>query len=160
MTRPLLICAAILAAPAARAEIVAQPQLAQFCVGQASENLGTQPANLMTLPVEKVHGVFTVYGQTDSPTPTLFNCTFDAGGRFMGLQVSEQHDHGTQAGGPHRAGISKCLQMVGVPATVEQVSELRPGFAEVIIKEQAAPRRVACTVRDDGSQIEDWVEMN
>ena len=51
-----------LAAPALRAEIVAQPQLAQFCIGQASERLGTRPASLMTLPVERNHGIFTVYG--------------------------------------------------------------------------------------------------
>lgn len=149
-----------LAAPALRAEIVAQPQLAQFCIGQAAERLGTRPAGLMTLPVERNHGIFTVYGQTDSADPVLFSCTFDSAGRFLELEVQEPHDHGDHATGQHQAGVGKCLQMVGVPAAVEQVSALRPGFAEVIIKEQDSPRRVACTVRDDGSQIEDWVEMN
>ena len=50
--------------------------------------------------------------------------------------------------------------MVGVPATVEKVSALKPPFYEIIIKEKSGPRRVACTVPSDGSVIEDWVEMN
>jgi hypothetical protein len=50
--------------------------------------------------------------------------------------------------------------MVGVPARVEQVSPLRPGHYEITIQETATPRKVACTVPEDGSEIEDWVEMN
>jgi hypothetical protein len=35
----------------------------------------------------------------------------------------------------------------------------QPGLHEIIIKEKATDRRVACTVPGDGSEIEDWVEM-
>jgi hypothetical protein len=49
--------------------------------------------------------------------------------------------------------------MVGVPAKVETVSPLRPGFTEIILRENASGRRIACTATDKGS-IEDWVELN
>jgi hypothetical protein len=49
--------------------------------------------------------------------------------------------------------------MVGVPAKVETVSPLRPGFTEIILRENFSGRHIACTVTDDGT-IEDWVELN
>lgn len=146
---------------AAAAKIVAQPQFAQFCAGEASAEIGTRPTNLILLPVEKTHGKFHVYGQTDSATPTLFECTFDAKGKYLGIDVKADHDHGSHAaGGAPKAAVSKCLQTVGVAVEVKQVSPLRPGHFEIIIQEKRSPRKVACTVPSDGSEIEDWIEMN
>ena len=152
---------ALMTASPANAKIVAEPGLAKYCVGGASAKLGVRPASLMTLPVEKTHGTYTVYGQTDEANPTLFECSFDGKRKFIGITVQDDHDHGSHASnGAPKAAINKCLQMVGVPATVETVSALSPPFYEIIIKEKASPRRVACTVPDDGSEIEDWVELN
>jgi hypothetical protein len=146
---------------ATAARIVSEPQLAQYCAGEAAGQLGTRPTNLILLPVEKTHGRFHVYGQTDEPTPTLFECTFDGNRTFRGIDIKGGHDHGSHAaGGAPRAAINKCLQMVGVAARVEQVSPLRPGHYEIIIQETNTPRKVACTVPEDGGVIEDWVEMN
>jgi hypothetical protein len=49
--------------------------------------------------------------------------------------------------------------MMGGTVQIEQVSPLRPGYYEIIMKATDRARRVACTVSDSGS-IEDWVEMN
>jgi len=146
---------------AAAAKIVAQAQLGKYCAGEAAGELGTKPTNLILLPVEKTHGKFHVYGQTDAADPTLFECTFDAKGNYLGIDIKGGHEQGSHASaGAPKAAINKCLQMVGVPATVAQVSPLRPGHYEIIIKEKRSPRQVACTVPEDGSEIEDWVEMN
>lgn len=145
----------------AHAKIVAESELAQYCAEEAARKLGVDRASLMLLPVEKSHGIFHVYGQTDEGNPTLFECKFDGRRTFMGMSVKGGHDHQNHAaGGAPKAAINKCLQMVGVPAVVEKVSALKAGFHEIVIKERATHRRVACTVPDDGSLIEDWVEMN
>lgn len=146
---------------AAAAKIVAQPQLATFCTGEAAGRLKTRPANLIVLPVEKTHGVFHVYGQTEAAPIRLFECTFDAKGNYLGIDIKGNHDHESPAAaGAPRAAINKCLQMVGVPARVVQVSPMRPGHFEIVIREKASSRKVACTVPADGGEIEDWVEMN
>lgn len=145
----------------AHAKIVAEGELAQYCAEEVAAKLDVDRASLMLLPVEKTRGIFHVYGQTDEGNPTLFECKFDSKRKFIGMSVKGGHDHQNHgAGGAPKAAINKCLQMVGVPATVEKVSALKPGFHEIIIKEKATHRRVACTVPDDGSLIEDWVEMN
>ncbi len=145
----------------AHAKIVAEGELAQYCAQEAVGKLDVQRDSLMLLPVEKTRGIFHVYGQTDEASPTLFECRFDGKRKFMGMSVKGGHDHGNHAAaGAPRAAMNKCMQMVGVPAVVEKVSALKPGFHEIIIKEKATHRRVACTVPDDGSEIEDWVEMN
>ena len=143
------------------AKIVAESELGRSCAQEAAVKLGVDRSSLMLLPVEKTRGIFHVYGQTDEASPTLFECKFDARRKFLGLSVKGGHDHQDHAAaGAPKAAINKCLQMVGVPSVVEKVSPLKPGFYEIIIKEKASPRRVACTVPEDGSDIEDWVEMN
>lgn len=52
-----------------------------------------------------------------------------------------------------------CKEMVGLPSKVEVVSPLRPGFTEIILRENASGRRIACTATDQGA-IEDWVQLN
>jgi hypothetical protein len=150
-----------LSAGAANAKIVDEGELAQYCAQEAVIKLDVDRASLMILPVERTRGIFHVYGQTDEASPTLFECQFDGKRKFLGMKVKGGHDHQDHAAkGAPKAAINKCLQMVGVPAVIETVSALRPGFHEIIIKEKATHRRVACTVPDDGSEIEDWVEMN
>ena len=61
-------------------------------------------------------------------------------------------------GGAPQAAIDKCMEMVGVPADIIQTSPLKPGYWEIVIKEKAGTRQIACTVSADGT-IEDWVEM-
>jgi hypothetical protein len=155
------VAAFFFAMPSAHALIVSEGKLAQYCGEEAAIKLNTQVNKLMLLPVEKSRGKFHVYGQTDAANPTLFECVFDGRRKFLSIAVQGDHDHGQHAaGGAPKPAINKCLQMVGVPANVEKVSALKPGFSEIIIKEKASARRVACTVPDDGSLIEDWVEMN
>lgn len=55
--------------------------------------------------------------------------------------------------------MAACKEMVGLPSKVEVVSPLRPGFTEIILRENASGRRIACTATDQGS-IEDWVQLN
>jgi hypothetical protein len=40
--------------------------MAAFCVGEAAAKLGTHPRNILTLPVERSGGRYTVYGQRGS----------------------------------------------------------------------------------------------
>ncbi len=146
---------------AAAAKIVSEPKLAQSCAEDAGARLDIPVNELILLPVEKTHGKLHVYGQTDGPTPTLFECVFDGDRKFLRIDIKEGHSQASPAdGGAPKAAINKCLQMVGVPARVEQISPLRPGYYEIIIQEKDRPRKVACTVPEDGSVIEDWVEMN
>lgn len=132
-----LLLASTLAAPGMsavvmNAKIVAEREISGFCAQGAAVKLGVDRASLMLLPVERTRGIF-------------------HGG----------HDHQNHlAAGAPKAAINKCLQMVGVPSVVEKVSPLKPGFYEIIIQEKASRRRIACTVPGDGSEIEDWVEMN
>lgn len=150
-----------LSAQSSIAKVVSETELSKYCAGEASAKLGVRPNYLIMLPVEKTHGKFHVYGQTDDAQPKLFECTFDGRRNYLGVEVKANHDHGNHAAnGAPKAAINKCLQMLGAAATVEKVSALSPGFSEIIIKEKGSTRRVACTVPDDGSEIEDWVEMN
>ncbi|AZL58734.1 hypothetical protein EI545_07710 [Tabrizicola piscis] len=145
----------------ASAKIVAEPKLAQYCGEEAASRLGVAAASLLLLPVEKTHGTFYVYGQTDETSPTLFSCTFDGKRSFLGIEIEGDHDHGTHAdAGAPKAAMNKCLQIFGLPAKVETVSDFGNGFYEIILQSKANARKVACTVPADGSVIEDWVEMN
>lgn len=156
----LSVAVAAFAVPAS-AKIVAEPKLAQTCGDEAASRLGVAAASLLILPVEKTHGQFYVYGQTDESQPTLFTCTFDGKRRFLGIDIEGDHDHGTHAdGGAPKAAMNKCLQIFGLPAKVETVSDFGNGFYEIILQSKANSRKVACTVPADGSVIEDWVEMN
>ncbi len=152
---------AILMASPAAAKIVAEGKLAQYCGEEAAVKLNTSVGDLILLPVEKSHGKFYVYGQTDEPSPILFNCTFDGKKKFLGIDVQGDHDHGDHADqGAPKTAINKCLQILGAPAKVEKVSDFGNGYYEIIMKEKTGARRVACTVPADGSEISDWVEMN
>ena len=154
---------AVGAAAAAQAKVVAEPEMAAFCTGEAAAKLGTRPRNIMTLPVEKSGGKYIVYGQspTEGADVTTFECTFGSDRKYSGIKITGRPAGGGSAenGGSPPAAMAACKGMVGVPAKVEVVSPLRPGFTEIILRENASGRRIACTATDDGS-IEDWVELN
>jgi hypothetical protein len=154
---------AVGAAAAAQAKIVAEPEMAAFCAGEAAAKLGTRPRNILTLPVEKSGGKYIVYGQSpaDGADVTTFECTFGSDRKYSGIKITGRPAGGEPAdnGGAPPAAMAACKGMVGVPANVEVVSPLRPGFTEIILRENASGRRIACTATDDGS-IEDWVELN
>jgi hypothetical protein len=155
--------AATVLASAAQARVVAEPELAAFCVGEAAAKLGTRPRNILTLPVERNGGQYIVYGQSpaDGAVVTTFQCTFGADRRYMGISITGRPTVGASAdtGGAPPAAMARCRDMVGVPARVEVVSPLRPGFTEIILRENASGHRIACTVSDSG-EITDWVELN
>jgi len=159
----LIAACAALASAAAKAEIVAEPALAAFCTREAAAELGTPPGNILTLPVERSGGRYIVYGQspTDGADVTTFECTFDGHRTYIGLTITSRPTAATQAGdgGAPHAAMAACVKMVGVPAQVEVVSRLRPGFTEIILRETASGRRIACTASDAGT-IEGWVELN
>jgi hypothetical protein len=154
---------AVGAAATAEAKIVGEPEMAAFCTGEAAAKLGTRPRNILTLPVEKSGGKYIVYGQSpaDGADVTTFECTFGSDRKYTGIKITGRPAGGGSAdnGGAPPQAMAACKGMVGVPAKVETVSPLRPGFTEIILKENASGRRIACTATDDGS-IEDWVELN
>jgi hypothetical protein len=148
---------------AAQAKVVGEPEMAAFCAGEAAAKLGTRPRNILTLPVEKSGRTYIVYGQSpaEGADVTTFQCTFGSDRKYKGIKVTARPAGGgaADAGGAPPAAMKACKGMVGVPASVETVSPLRPGFTEIILRENANGRRVACTATDDGA-IEDWVELN
>ena len=120
-----IVSAAAFATSMAQAKIVDEGKLAQYCRQEALIKI-KDAGELIVLPVEKNHGQFHVYGQTDETNPILFECTFDGNRKFLGIQVKGDHSHGDHAAkGAPKAAINKCLQMVGAPATVEKVSALQ-----------------------------------
>jgi len=150
-------------ATTAWAKVVAEPEMAAFCTGEAAAKLGTRPRNILTLPVEKSGGKYIVYGQspTEGADVTTFECTFGQDRKYRGIKITGRPAGGGSAddGGAPPAAMAACKEMVGVAAKVEVVSPLRPGFTEIILRENASGRRIACTATDQGS-IEDWVELN
>ncbi|MBN2629893.1 MAG: hypothetical protein JXR75_05075 [Rhodobacteraceae bacterium] len=66
------------AASATQAKVVAEPEMAAFCTGEAAAKLGTRPRNILTLPVEKSGGKYIVYGQSpaEGSDVTTFECKF------------------------------------------------------------------------------------
>jgi hypothetical protein len=60
--------------------------------------------------------------------------------------------------GPSDAAKGACLYKIGVDAEIAQVSALKPGHWELIMKAKSGHKKVACTVSDAG-EIADWVEM-
>jgi hypothetical protein len=151
------------AAATAQAKIVAEPEMAAFCTGEAAAKLGTRPRNILTLPVEKSGGKYIVYGQSpaEGADVTTFECSFGSDRKYRGIKITGRPAGGESAdnGGAPPQAMAACKGMVGVPAKVEVVSPLRPGFTEIILRENASGRRIACTATDEGS-IEDWVELN
>lgn len=62
------------------------------------------------------------------------------------------------AAAPSEVAKGACLYKIGVDAEIAQVSALKPGYWELIMKAKSGQRKVACTVSDEG-EIADWVEM-
>jgi hypothetical protein len=150
------------AAVPAAARIVSEAAMVSHCAEAAATELGVMMNDVLTLPAERTSGKFHVYGQypASGQNVTLFECQYDGKRNFLGLSVKGHHGHHTEAvGSAPRAAQRACTDMMGVAVNIEQVSQLRPGFHEIIMKETGSARRVACTVSDSGS-IEDWVEMN
>jgi hypothetical protein len=153
----------LLAAPVpALAKVVSEPAMASHCAEAAATELGVMMNDVLTLPVERTSGKYHVYGQypVSGQNVTLFECQYGGKKHFLSINVQGHHGHaGPAAGSAPRAAQRACSDMMGAPVNIEQVSPLRPGFHEIIMKETNSARRVACTVSDKGS-IEDWVEMN
>ena len=58
--------------------------MGKFCQGEASATFGRRPQEILTLPVERTGGGFTVYGQfpPEGSRVTTFECRFDSSGAF------------------------------------------------------------------------------
>ncbi|MCZ8336018.1 MAG: hypothetical protein O9328_17285 [Rhodobacteraceae bacterium] len=76
---------------------------------------------------------------------------------YLGLAITAAAPAGATT--ISNTAMAACKEMVGLPSKVEVVSPLRPGFTEIILRENASGRRIACTATDQGS-IEDWVQLN
>lgn len=150
------------AAVPASAKIVSEAAMVSHCAEAAATELGVMMNDVLTLPAERTSGKYHVYGQhpASGQNVTLFECQYDGNRNFLGLTMQGHHGHQTEAAGSApRPAQRACTDMMGAEVRIEQVSQLRPGFHEIIMKEVNSKRRVACTVSDKGS-IEDWVEMN
>lgn len=55
-----------------------------YCRGEASAAFGGSPQYITTLPAEPDNGMYSVYGNTENEEQ-FFTCTFDADGRFVGI---------------------------------------------------------------------------
>jgi hypothetical protein len=158
------VAAAFLAVAAlpASAKIVSEAAMVSHCAETAATELGVMMNDVFTLPAERTSGKFHVYGQypVSGQDLTLFECQYDGNRTFIGISVQGHHGHhGQAASSAPRAAQRACSDMMGEAVQIEQVSPLRQGYHEIIMKAANGPRRVACTVTDGGS-IEDWVEMN
>lgn len=154
-----LLCAAALPASA---KIVSEAAMVSHCAEAAATEIGVMMNDVLTLPAERSSGKFHVYGQypASGQNVTLFECQYDGNRTFLGISVHGHHGHhGKAAASVPRSAQRACADMMGGTVRIEQVSQLRPGFHEIIMKASDRPRRVACTVSDKGT-IEDWVEMN
>ncbi len=94
-----------------------------------------------------------------------FTCNFDRRGQihdghysYVGGDSDGRSSTPTVAAGPSEVAKGACLYKIGVDAYTDQVSALKPGYWEIIMKAKSGHRKVACTVSDDG-KISDWVEM-
>jgi hypothetical protein len=92
---------------------------------------------------------------------TTFECTFGSERKYKGIKITSRPARGGSAdvGGAPPATMARCRDMVGLPAKVETVSPLRPGFTEIILRENASGHRIACTALGAG-EITHWVELN
>jgi hypothetical protein len=109
---------AVGASSAAQAKIVAEPEMAAFCTGEAAAKLGTRPRNILTLPVEKSGGKYIVYGQSpaDGADVTTFECKFGSDRKYQGIKITGRPAGGGSAdnGGAPQAAMARCRDMVGV----------------------------------------------
>ena len=94
-----------------------------------------------------------------------FTCDFDRRGQVKDGHYSyadgggdDRSSTSTGATGPSEVAKGACLYKIGVDAYTDQVSALKPGYWEIIMKAKSGHRKVACTVSDDG-KISDWGEV-
>lgn len=152
--------ATLLCTPAA-AKIVSEEAMVSHCAEAAATKLGVMMNDVLTLPAEKTGGKFHVYGQypASGNNVTTFECVYDSKRNFKSISVkAAKAQGGAAAGAAPAAAQNACTAMMGSQVNIEQVSPLQRGSYEIIMKETGGPRRVACTVSDDGT-IADWVEM-
>jgi hypothetical protein len=65
---------------------VAVPDMPRYCAGEASARFHVSPRDITTQTASKDHGMYSVWGQYPaSPSPQVFICTFNADGRFVGV---------------------------------------------------------------------------
>ncbi len=71
---------------------VAVKDMQRYCQGEASAKFGERPQDILTLPVERDHGMYSVYGQypPEGQDVTLFICTFNAQGELVGVDKQEK----------------------------------------------------------------------
>lgn len=150
------------------AKVVGEPALAAACAKQAATILGTSLTRVTTLPTELTKGSYFVYGQVDREgnSAAMIECQFNSKKQFSTIKidgktykVASSAATAPAVDSAPKAALAACQKQMAGPTVVEKVSQLRPGFHEIILKEKNTGRRVACTASDKGS-IEDWVEMN
>ena len=149
----------------AHARVVGDGELQNYCAEEAMVRLNVGRDQINMLPAEVVKGKYFVNGEamTDNEGLVSFECRF---GKNRVLQSFKSNGVGERpaaqpaapAGIP-KAALDKCMYTFGAPAKVKMVSPLKPGYYEIIIRAKDGSRQVACTVFQDGQQIEDWVEM-
>lgn len=153
------------AAMPAHARVVGDGELQNYCAEEAMVRMNIGRERINMLPAEVIKGKYHVYGEamTDSEGLVGFECRF---GKDRVLQsfksnasASKPAAQSAAPAGVPKAALDKCMYTFGVPAKVKMVSPLKPGYFEIIIRAKDGSRQVACTVYQDGQQIEDWVEM-
>lgn len=158
---PAAVAAVLCTGLPVQARIVSEAALVSHCAEAAATELGVMMDDVLTLPAEKSGGKFHVYGQypASGTNVTTFECVYDGNRNFRTLSVKAAKPQGGAAAGVAPAKAQNaCTSMMGSAVNIEMVSPLRPGSYEIIMKDTGGPRRVACTVTDNGT-INDWVEM-
>ena len=159
------ILAQAMAVLPAEARVVGNGKLENYCAEEAVYRLRVDRRDIRMLPAEIIKGRFVVNGEamTDEQGLVTFECRF---GKNQVLQAFRSNGRNRAAAtrpaapaGVPRAALNKCLYTFGSPAKVKMVSPLKPGYFEIIMRATDGSRQVACTVFQDGAQIEDWVEM-
>ena len=148
---------------------VSEGQMQKFCQGEASAELGVNPRDISTRPVEKTNsGRFIVWGQSPpyGSNVTTFACGFDSRGRFQKVEVKSRPNDGWNPSNGNSgntrlpgAAESRCREVFGASSDITEVSPLRPGYWEVILQARSGRRMAACTVASNGD-IQNWVELN
>lgn len=151
---------AMLAPAAALARFVDEGKLAQYCAEEAVVRLNVARDQLIVLPVEQVRGDFHVNVQTDERNPSFVECRFGPDRALISVHVTGAVHNEEETVSAPKAALRACFDRLGSRGKVLQVSQLRPGYKEIIIRARGSDRKVACTVTDDGIAIADWVEMN
>jgi hypothetical protein len=165
---PVVVALVFAAVAPASAKVVGEPKLVAACAKEAAQRTAMDVSDVLTLPAELSKGKYFVNAQISREDGSLMmiECQFDSKKKFKTISIDGQvfKITGSAAaaaptGQVPDAASASCLDKLAGPATIQQVSPLRPGYFELIIKEKNSGRKVACTVYKDGT-IEDWVEMN